>query len=237
MSNYKQSTMTLETLAELINNNHDTLQARYTELETTINTKIEQINESIGAKINELFLAVDGKFKAVEQILCTTNLRIDEIQRDSVADGIMIFGIPAMAKENVLTIFSSIYSTIGLQWDNRILQDIFRLPGASIDRPIVVKFLSQLLKKEFLQALKSFGELTHKNIGLQGNSTVYINHCLIKEDRLIFKHARILYKSHKIAAVFIMRGSIFIKQFDHSRPLRVTHMDQLNIISSEASMN
>lgn len=214
MANKNHSSITLDSLTDLINKNHDTPQSCYSELEATVNGKIDQITESIGSRINELFLAVDVKFKTVEHNLYTTNTNVDEITRETVADDIMVYGIPLIADESVLllTIFSIIYKSIGLQWDMRILRQIFRLPGTSKERPIVVKFLSQLLEKEFLLALKSFGLLTLRHLGFNSDANIYVNHCLIKADRPIFKQARLLLKSKQIVAAFIMRGSIFIKK-------------------------
>lgn len=159
-------------------------------------------------------------------------MKVDALERQIIANDVIITGIPASREENVETIFDSICKAVGYTVTSyvNVVNAVFRLPGKSDRRPIIVKFTSWKTKIDFIKQYRSFKNLLLSHIGFLSSSPIYISECLTKYNREIFKAAAIKRKKGDIFNVFTIRGHVFIKKVADGNPIKLLAMDDVSNI-------
>ncbi|XP_047025530.1 uncharacterized protein LOC124634150 [Helicoverpa zea] len=95
-------------------------------------------------------------------------------------------------------------------------------------RPLVVKFLRHNKRNEFLRAGKTRRNISSEKLDVPGPSrTIYINERLTKEDRQLFRAARLRAKECDYKFCWIKNGTVYIRKKEGNPAITIKTMDDL----------
>lgn len=177
--------------------------------------------------------AFTSKFNFVED-------RLAVVEREAHKKSLIIAGIAPLKDESLLNITASIGQALGIQIQAYDLDDIWRTGKEK--ELIKVIFTRAILKREIVAAIRTKKGLTTKEIGLPGETSIYINEDLPYIVRRVWKKARSLKKNHVIAEAWVSEGRVLVKAKEEDRATICTtqrHLfdligsDKADLISSE----
>lgn len=178
----------------------------------TLKTSVEEFQNNIGSNINSIY----AKLNSHEQRLDNTE---DDIQRLRYACDLRLTGIPHIHNENLLNIYNTLASIIGFDNSNTAITPILeRLPirnratGLMIASPtILIHFSTIQLKNWFYSLYLNKMPLKGEAFGLQIGKNVILGVNLTPKNASIFKTAKQLKSSNKLAQVYTQDGLIKIR--------------------------
>lgn len=88
-------------------------------------------------------------------------------------------GIPKNKNESLITIFDQISTTIGFESKRSAVNNIFRF-GTKESAPILVKFVSIILQREFMTQYFAHRHLNLSEIGMESQNQFYVSDNLTK---------------------------------------------------------
>lgn len=207
----------------------DGMNTKLDEWKKNLDTSINSVHQDLSGKINNLYEAVNNKFTHIENRLSTTNLRIDTLERQLIANDVIITGIPATNDEDVVAIIELIFKAIGFAAATAtVINAVFRLPGKYERRPIIAKFVMLKHKIDFIKLCRKFNNLSLNHIGYLSPNPIFISECLTQFNREIFKVASAQRKKGDIAKVFTIRGQVHIRKTIDSNPVKILSTSELN---------
>ena len=123
----------------------------------------------------------------------------------------------------VLSIFQKVACTIVPE----LIDDCHRL-GENKDR-VIVKFTHRKDCKQVLQVKKDLKDLTADDLDLPQGTKIFVNQSLCPYYRILWSKTKCLQSMGKINNFFISGGTVKIKIDENSKPLTITHLDDLAI--------
>ncbi|XP_063893015.1 uncharacterized protein LOC135117543 [Helicoverpa armigera] len=101
-------------------------------------------------------------------------------------------------------------------------------PHDNQPRPLVVKFLRNNKRNEFLRAGKTRRNISSENLDIPGpRRTIYFNERLTKEDRQLFRAARLRTKDCEYKYCWIKNGTVNIRKKEGNPAIAIKTMDDL----------
>lgn len=203
----------LEETTVSLNRCHD----RLDELGITLSNQESRIKYLEGCEKDNVILK-----ERVAQLSNDMNAQSQNLLRNEIE----LLGIPETPNESIVHTVLVAARKVGvdledrdIDWANRVgprrppsetLEAHARLP-----RPVVVRLLRRGKRDELLKAAKLRRNVTSADLDLPGPPLrVYFNERLTKENRMLFRDARIICKEKGFAQCFCSHGAIFIRKRD-----------------------
>ena len=126
-------------------------------------------------------------------------------------------------EEKVLSIFQKVSCTIAPEF----IDDCHQL-GKNNDR-VIVKFTCRKDCRQVLQVKKDLKDLTADDLDLPRGTKIFVNQSLCPYYRILWSKTKRLQSMGKINSFFISGGTVKIRIDENSKPLAITHLDDLAI--------
>lgn len=197
-----------------------------------LNLKIDKNHADIGAKIDlisahhrdellvnirEMESKMDDKFT---KCFATNTSQVDHVinivennERIAKLNDVVLRGIPSDHKENLVTTFDQISLAIGFEAKCSAVNVIIRLKRGSNETaaPILVKFVSAIMKRDFMAKYYARRDLNLNSIGSNTDGRIYASDNLTKRNFEIQVEAVKLLKDKKISKIHTRSGFVHVK--------------------------
>lgn len=172
---------------------------------------------------------------------------INAQQQHQLRNEIELSGIPETSNESLVHTILVAARKVGVDLEDKDIDWTSRVgprrpPSESpetstrLPRPVVVRLLRRTKRDELLKAAKSRRNVTSVDLGIQGPSLrVYFNERLTKDNRTLFRDARIKCKEYGYAQCFCSNGAIFIRKHDGRPATLVRNFDDLANVAPKAT--
>jgi hypothetical protein len=191
---------------------------------------------SIGKQINNTDMKVrqlEADKCKLEKELASAKAEIHELQQQARKNNIVISGVPVLPKgANVFPILQKIAQLLDLTYYRTDFNAAHWLPVREGDprrsQPIVVSFVSRIVKNEWILARRHRRSLKAKEIDNTFPDTqIYLNEQLTQQSRTLFNAARAMMREEKLTTVWTSDGRVMVKRSPTARPYRVNHLQDL----------
>lgn len=210
------SEISLSTLAKLI-----------AESKTELSNEIQNFRKEMDSKFN----SIAGEMKAEIDTVCrrqkSVESRLDELERKSLLNDLLINGIPLTPNENMREIFVKICHKLGFAAKEYTILAIFRLKTKSTQPTIVVKFISKDARNEFFQLYLKQKNLSLLDVGFLTEKRIFIHESLTKKNVAIFKDAMVLKKETKLHTAFTHDGIVHVRSTPEGISQQILDIEQL----------
>lgn len=160
--------------------------------------------------------------------------RLNTVEQRSLINDIEISGIPEMKQENVLEIVNHLNNAAGgVKLNNFDIITAFRKPQRSkksgLPKPILVKFMNNKKKNEFITTCKKLKkDLNTRIIGLRtAPRPIYVNESLTKTTAFLLAKLKELNKG-KFKYIWVKNGKILLRRVDKDPVIRLHNLEHLN---------
>ncbi|XP_022188545.1 uncharacterized protein LOC111047172 [Nilaparvata lugens] len=156
--------------------------------------------EEQGAKIDSCVHDIESATNEIDLLknnLARANGEIAALQQYSQKNCINIVGVPVQDNENIFNILRNISLFINFEFSQGIIANCHRLSGKNrkMAPPIIVKFVRNIDKQNFLQCKDGKGRVLASDIGWANDTrTIYINETMSPFYRSIFSRGKELQK-------------------------------------------
>lgn len=142
--------------------------------------------------------------------------RLESMEQRARSCNIEISNLPERRGENLVAIMESLSSVIKQPVSVRDIISIHRVPQVSStsSRPknVVVKFSSQLLRDNFISAVRQNKGITTDQLNMQGTTQkVYVNEHLTLQNKKLFRQVRDKAKQNGYRFVWIKHGVVLTR--------------------------
>ncbi|CAG9136278.1 unnamed protein product [Plutella xylostella] len=212
---------------------------RLTQLISSLKDKLDEATQSLSkchVRLEELassMVAADDRIRKLEirdlelselkSSVVLLNQQLNSQAQNHLKNEIEISGLPENTNENLNHTVLLISKKIGVELQDREIDWVTRvgprrlpLSGenkSNFPRPVVVRLLRRSLRDQMIKAAKSRKNLNSSDFDIQGATLkVFLNERLTKENRLLFREARILSKEKNYAYCWINQGNIYVRQ-------------------------
>ncbi|KAL0810569.1 hypothetical protein ABMA28_010689 [Loxostege sticticalis] len=190
-------------------------------LEHTLNEQSKQLQRA------ELQIAT------LKSTVGALQLQLAEKEQESMKNHVEITGIPEQNKENLSHIVMVASQKIGVSLAESDIEDVIRVgkntpltlnsePQNKRPRPIVLKLIRKCKRDEILNCAKSRRNVTSEDV-VSGNPTqVFFNERLTKENRRLFRGARLRAHEYGFRYCWVRSGYIYVRKEDGKPAIRIT---------------
>lgn len=193
----------------------------------TIKSNIAQLEERV-SRLESRNTVVDALTSQVFELQ-----RMVDVQENRViAADALLYKVPFSPDENLKSMFNHLCHSIAIKAPS--LKNIYRIHSKSsaTDSPIMIKFNSAyeknfLLKSIALHCKHKQSQLCLHDVGINSDVSIYFHEALTKHNHMLMKHALVLKKKKKIAAVFTYRGLVYVRRESKSEALSINSLDGL----------
>lgn len=177
---------------------------------------IEKKTQEVADRVLEL----ERKFESSQSLglrVATLEAKLEDMEQKSRNCNVEISNLPEKRGENLLNIVENIASVIKQPLSSRDIVAVHRVPQMqpNSNRPknIVVKFVSQLLRDNFVAATRLNKGLKTDDIKMHGCSqNIYINEHLTLKSKLLFRKTKEIAKQSGFKFIWIKHGIILVRK-------------------------
>lgn len=198
------------------------IKAIKTEL-SEIKCSVDFVHDSVkelAAKISSIEQEIESlkKTKVAITTLQERCSRLEAQQQDneqrSRLNNIEIKGVPLQSSENLFSILDKIGNKIQCQIPKEQISYIARVPMRSDSRNkmIICSVVNSYLKHDFIAAAKKYKNLTISDLGLQGDSKIFINDHLTMANKLLLNKTKSLARDRGFEFVWVQGCKIFLRK-------------------------
>lgn len=189
-----------------------------------------EMNSEYGAKVKNL----NQEQAELRKETLNTNRKLSFIEKRQMQKNIIIKGIPRKFNIHNSHFVLDIAKELQFNLTQYDIDTVYRFKLNSDQKasvPVVVSFVSQLVKDNFLKAY--FNYIKHDKLALnclrtEDNGILYINEHLDINTHKILVHARLLKSKGAIEKVSIKYGKVFIIPKSATQPVYVSTLDSLS---------
>ena len=204
----------------------------------SLQSRMSEVNNEVVEemrKFNENFSKLQSELSIAKRVNTELTKRIVTLERQCWANAqysrkecVEVVGIPRQVDDKhleakVLSIFQKVGCTIAPEF----IDDCHRL-GKNNDR-VIVKFTRRNDCKQVLQVKNDLKDLTADDLNLPRGTKIIVNQSLCPYCRILWSKTKHLQKMGKINSFFISGGTVKIKIDENSKPLAVTHLNDLAV--------
>ncbi|XP_073961969.1 uncharacterized protein [Choristoneura fumiferana] len=165
--------------------------------------------------------------------------QVNAQEQHSMRNELEIVGVPECDTENLTHILLTTSQIIGVQLLETDVDDIARVGpmrprGSKLNsnddhkpRPIRVKLLRRQKRDELLKAAKARRNLTSETIVGGAPRKLYVNERLTRENRLLFREARLRATANSFRYCWTRNGVIYVRENDNKPSSRISSLDDL----------
>lgn len=197
----------------------------------TFNQKIDEVRKDLSLQITDLYKAVNAQFNTTNNEIKMAKSQIDDVQRQLYLNDVIVTGVPVTNNERLLDIFQLMCVAVGFSCSGNEINNIFRIPGKTKARPIIVKFTTNFAKNGFTRQYFQHKTLSLKDIGIDASNRIFVNDCLTKINRAIYKEAILKKKQGIFSSVSTRNGYVMVKKNPGDGPNKLTSTESLQQLS------
>ncbi|XP_073957174.1 uncharacterized protein [Choristoneura fumiferana] len=202
---------------------------------------------SLSDSLTDKHLQFVTKMEQADIQIATLKYSVTQLQQQlsaqeqhAMKNELEIIGVPESDTENLTNIVLTASQIIGVQLQETDLDDVIRagpkrpkhLPlnraNEHKPRPIIVKLLRRQKRDEIIKAAKSRRNLTTENIVPGAVQKLYVNERLSKENRLLFREARLRASAHNFKFCWVRNGAIYVRENENKPGIRISSAGDLD---------
>lgn len=195
------------------------IRAEFTEVKSSIEF-VHQSVESLDTKVLSIEREIESLQKTKDEILALQNRceKLENANREheqrSRLNNIEIKGVPFTNSENLYTILDKIGKIINCNIPKEQINYIARVPmrNDSVNKNIICSVNNLYLKNDFVAAAKTCKMITPNDLGLKGESRIFINDHLTLENKTLLNKTKMLAKERSYAFVWVKGCRIFLRK-------------------------
>lgn len=213
----------------------DNMKAKHEEFAKSLS--VFNSNCNIIMEMEDKVTKLEDKVEDLQNKCNYLSSRFHSIEHYSYLSNVEIRGIPYNKRENILKIFSDIYTALDFPIHNSDIKYIHRTKSNKDAKPIIVEFNSKFIKENFLIKVRSSTPLTLKNIGFKQDSQLFISEHLPPWKKKLLHESRVrLQGDRNFQFVWTRYGKIFCRKHSDSNTQLINEFEDLDrIISSESN--
>ncbi|XP_037294137.1 uncharacterized protein LOC119189193 [Manduca sexta] len=171
---------------------------------TSKTSKVELEVEGLMKMETEMF-SLRNRFKELESYR-------RECEQRSRMNNIEFKGVPEAKTENLIEIVSRIGELIAFKIPKEQINYIARVPmrGNNRSKNIICSVHSRYIKVDFVAAAKKHKAILSSNIGLQGDTRIFVNDHLTLDNKLLLNKTKSVAKEQGFAYVWVKSCKILI---------------------------
>lgn len=204
--------------------------------------ELRTMSDSVSKKLVEYDVLVrnkDSKISALEATVAQLHQTVNDQNQRELRNVVEIVGITEMPGENLYHLVMRTAEKIGVKLADTDIESVSRVGSrrsgtdsnsapSNMPRPIIAKLLRRASREELLKAAKSRRELTTEGITPGNPTRVYLNERLTKENRSLFKLARIRIRQHNFRYCWVREGAIYVKKEEGRPAIRINYVSDLD---------
>ncbi|KAI5651346.1 hypothetical protein NE865_00590 [Phthorimaea operculella] len=157
------------------------------------------------------------------------------LEQESIKNDLEIIGVPESNDENLGHIVMTACNKIGVDLKEEDIDDIFRAGPRQNKgndkhrvRPVVLRLVTHRKRDAVLKAARTRRNIPAKDVidGAPGN--IYFNERLTKQNRHLFRDARLRSKTYNFRYCWTRNGNIFVRRSDGRPAIRITTAEDLD---------
>ena len=203
------------------------LQDRMSEVNNEVVEEMHKFNENFSKLQSELSVAKRVNNELTKQI-ATLERQCWANAQYSRKKCVEVVGIPHQVDDKHLEAkVLSIFQKVGCSIAPESIDDCHRL-GKNNDQ-VIVKFTRRKDCKQVLQVKKDLKDVTADHLHLPWGTKIFMNQSLCPDYPILWSNTKRLQSMGKITSFFISVGTVKIKIDEKSKPVAITHLDDLAI--------
>lgn len=220
------------------NNEISLLRQEVIELREQISTLSDSLTDKHAQFLTKLEQA-DFEIATLKSSVTHLQQQLGAQEQHSLRNELEIIGVPECDTENLTHIVLTASQVIGIQLQETDFDDITRVgpkhpKGSKLNtsddrkpRPIRVKLLRRQKRDELLKAARGRRNLTSETIVGGAPQKLYVNERLTRENRLLFREARLRATAYNFRYCWTRNGAIYVRENDNKPSSRISSMDDL----------
>lgn len=199
--------------------------------ETLVRTTKEQTKDH-----KELKTKVEDNSSGIENInfdLENINYKLNSLMQEKLSLNLIINGVPKTKNEDIKTVMSTIFTTMGVELQDDSITDLRRIHNRNDNQPILVKLKNKSIKNAILQIRKSNytangKSLYAKDFGFNSTKQIFINEELTQQSRnLLNTTKKMLKEQANFKFIWARDGKILAKKDEHSKIIFIRYEREL----------
>lgn len=174
----------------------------------TLSTRISEVNQEVQGllKTKDDLHLLQKRFEDLEN-------RVRESEQRSRMNNIEVKGVPVTPSENLFEIVGKLCHHIGLSIPKEQINNISRIPmrNDKLNKTIIISVHNRYIKEDFVAAAKKFN-IVPADLGLKGDTKIFINDHLTLENKILLNKAKNLARERGFAFVWVKGCKIFVRK-------------------------
>lgn len=209
--------------------------AKINESEERVMQKISEFSAEL-ANLKSTVKIMDDRVSALEQQrgengehnknVLTLCQHVDELENALVSTDVIMYGVPQVEEENLVSMFSQLCKSIKLS--PLTIRSYFRIRKSvsSKPSPIIFKLNSAYDRSLLFKAIADFFKssrksLTLHDIGINAEGKFFVHECLPKKSRELIQYATKLKRQKRLTSAFTIRGNIYVRKHPGGEAVKV----------------
>lgn len=241
-------TNTIQKQFEVVNKNINVINTKVQQLESdnliimneidSLKSDVTKINLELNETKKKLELS-NAQLSSTKKELAEASTSIANLDNKFVASDAVMFGVPQLPEENLKSLYNHLCHTLDIK--PPVVLDLFRsrpIQNSHKNTSIIIKFKSPYEKNFLLTSIAKHiktnkTQLCLNDIGIASTAHIFVRESLSKMNNNLVRHAIELKKSNNIAAVFTIRGRVYVKRsLSDVRGICVDSVEDLERIAS-----
>lgn len=192
-----------------------------------LSNRVSVINDEVQA-----MLKAKNDVSLLTQKLERIETTMQEADQRTRLNNIEIKGVPVSQTENLMDIVSKIGNLINCTIPKEQINYVVRVPmrNDKLNKSIIVAVHSRYLKEDFVAAAKK-RNIVPADIGLRGDSRIYVNDHLTVENKMLLNKAKSIAKERGFAFLWVKGCKIFTRKNPTSHVIAIRSDSDLKKIS------
>ncbi|KAJ2946202.1 hypothetical protein O0L34_g5137 [Tuta absoluta] len=170
--------------------------------------------------------AATQEITLLKSSLFQLELKIAHQEQQSMIKEVEIIGLPEHSHENLVHIAMTTAQKVGVELTENDIDQVARIgPKRGSDsnksRPVILTLVRRLKRDQLIKSAKSRRNLTSEGIVEGKNSDIYLNERLTKNNRNLFREARLRAKQHNFRYCWSHNGSIYVRRAEGHNAIRI----------------
>ncbi|KAJ0174708.1 hypothetical protein K1T71_009816 [Dendrolimus kikuchii] len=167
---------------------------------------------------------IEHDVKACDQnyiLISSLENKIDTLEQHARQCNVEITNLPERRNENLISLILNIGKVIKCSVTQSDIIAIHRVPhahpGCTRPKNIVIKFISRILRDNFLSSFRLAKNITTAQLDIQGSpQSIFINEHLTLKNKMLFRECRETAKRHGYKYVWVRHATILVRESDTS---------------------
>jgi hypothetical protein len=189
-----------------------------------------------GVKIAECekeLLRMNNEVIKLSSELKKSKQEVNELEQYSHRNNLIIYGIPEDKGENIQHVLRRLANALQFaEWSPSLVDAVHRMgkSNQSQPRPIIIKFVSRLVKEEFWIKRKVKRNLKATDLGFSSENSIYINESLTHANRELLRMTRVAARQKGYTQVWTSNCSIFVRREKGSQLIKITSTNDIDLL-------